>query len=166
MKPTFEVSSDVQKCCDFLEGRERASYAEISTHLGRRVNGRDRYILDSARRMLERDHGLLFVVERNVGLTRATNGQRAELSTAHPIDKIKRVTRKATRRHSLVNVQSLTADERLAFAIGRVVLSAVGKSTRKSFRNLVKKEIEKRDGELVEVKQVLALPRHRRGKKG
>jgi hypothetical protein len=41
---------------------------------------------------------------------------------------------------------------------GRVVLNAVGKSTLKSFRNQIAKEIEKRDGELIAVNQVLSLP--------
>ena len=54
--------------------------------------------------------------------------------------------------------QALTADERLAFFIGRVVLNAVGKTTLKSFRNQIAKEIERDDGELVSVNQVLALP--------
>jgi hypothetical protein len=48
---------------------------------------------------------------------------------------------------------------------GRVVLNAVGKSTLKSFRNQIAKEIEKHDGELIAVNQVLSLPRHR-GKRG
>lgn len=167
MKPMFETSVDVQKCYDFLEGRERATYAEISAHLGRRINSQhDRHVLDGARRMLERDRGIVFVVERGVGVVKANNGQKANLSTTHPIDRIKKVTRKATKRQRLVNIQELSADERLAFAIGRVVLSAVGRSTMKSFRSQIKEQIDKSDGELVAVNQVLALPRHREPKKG
>jgi hypothetical protein len=160
----FETSIDTRKCFDFLAGRERATYAEISEHVGRRVNGpHDRHVLDSARRMLERERGIVFVVERGVGLVKASNGQRAALSTTHPIGKIKRVTRQATKRHRLVDVQGLSTDERLAFAIGRTVLAAIGKTTLKSFRSKIAKEIAKRDGELVDIRQVLTLPRHRRG---
>jgi len=164
MKSIFEASTDTQKCCDFLADKDRVSYNEISRHLGRKINGRDRYVLESARRRLEKQQGVVFVVERGVGLVKANNGQKASLSTAHPIGKIKRMTRKAEHRQRLVNVQELSADERLAFAIGRVVLNAVGKTTLRSFRNKIAKEIEARDGELVEINQVIALPRHR-GKK-
>lgn len=164
MKPTFETSTDTDKCYEFLANKDRASYVEISHHLGRKVNGRDRYVLESARRRLERDRGIVFVVERGRGLTRATNGQIAALSTAHPIGKIKRMTKKAEKRQTRVNVQELDADERLAFAIGRVMIATIGKSTLKSFRSRIAKEIEARDGELVTVNQIIALPRHRRKK--
>src|SRR4051812_25532142 len=139
MKPSFEVSPDVERCCNFLESRDRASYTEISAHIGRKVNGRDRYILDSARRRLESQRDILFVVERGVGLTRATNGQRATLSTSHPITKIGKVTRKAEKRQRRVNVQELDAEERLAFYVGRVVINAIGKNTLRSFRSRIAK---------------------------
>jgi hypothetical protein len=166
MKPMFETSTDVQKCCDFLANKDRASYAEISHHLGRKVNSpHDRHVLESARRRLEKQQGVVFVVERGIGIVRATNGQVATLATTHPIGKIKRLTRKAKKRQGRVNVQELTADERLAFTIGRAILSAVDQTTLKSLRSRLAKEIEKRDGELVTINQVFALPRHR-GKGG
>src|SRR4029077_12786171 len=163
-KPSFETSVDVQKCIDFLRDKNRISYAEVSHHLGRKVNGRDRYILQSARNQLEKQQDIVFVTERGVGLARATNGQCASLSTIHPIARIKRVTRKAERRQRLVNIQELSADDRLAFSIGRTVLAAVGKATLKSFRSQIQRELEKRDGEFVTPDHVLALPRHRKKK--
>jgi hypothetical protein len=162
-RPSFELSADVEKCCAFLESRDRASYAEISSHLGRRVNGRDRYVLASARHRLESQRGIIFVTERGTGLVRATSGQIATLSTTHPINKIRRVTRKAEKRQVRVNVQELTDDERLAFYVGRVVVNAIGKNTLKSFRTRIKKEIEGRGGEMITINQVTALRRHRKG---
>lgn len=163
-KPTLEVSADVERVEAFLEGRPRATYAEISRHVGRVVNGADRYVLESARRRLER-RGIIFAVQRGVGLVRASNGQVAQLSTTQPIGKIARIRRRAKRREQHVDVQQLTADERLAFAVGRVVLHAIGQNTLRSFRSKIAKEIEQRDGELVGVQTLLTLPRFRKEKK-
>ena len=67
MKPRFETSSDVEKCVNFLRPKSQAGYAEISRHLNRDVQGRDRYILESARRKLERE-AIVFVVKTGIGL--------------------------------------------------------------------------------------------------
>ena len=39
-------------------------------------------------------------------------------------------------------MQRLTADERLAFYVGRVVIDVIGKNTLQSFRSRIAKEIE------------------------
>jgi hypothetical protein len=94
---------------------------------------------------------------------RANNGQVATLATAHPIGRVKRITRQANKRQANVNVQALTADEMLAFSIGRVVINAINKSTRRSFYRQISDEIKKRDNELpLTLDQVLTLPRHRK----
>ena len=162
-KPTFESSTDVERCIVYLADRERASYDAMSRHLNRQINGRDRYVLVSARRQLERDRGIIFVTERGIGIVRANNGQVATLATAHPIGRVKRITRQANKRQAHVNVQALTADEMLAFSIGRVVINAINKSTRRSFYRQISDEIKKRDNELpLTLDQVLTLPRHRK----
>jgi|SRR5215468_9896409 len=167
LKPSFETSRDVERCTDYLASHDRVSYNELSSYLGRKVDGKDRYILQSARRRLER-RGVVFVAEHGVGVVRATNGQIAKLSTDEPIRKIRRITNKARKREQFVNVQALSADERLMFYIGRVVVNAIGKNTLKSFRNQIKTEIERQGGEMPErgggamtLFQVAALPRHR-----
>jgi hypothetical protein len=169
-KPSFEVSSDVDKCTEYLANHDRVSYNELSSYLGRKINGRDRYVLESARRRLERRRGVVFVVERGVGVVRATNKQVAQLSTDVPIRQVRRITNKAKKREIHVNVQELSEDERLAFYIGRVVVNAIGKNTLKSFRSQIKAEIERHGGEMIEshgggmitLHQVAALQRHRK----
>src|SRR5262249_43370139 len=118
----------------------------------------------SARRVLENRDGIIFAAERGIGIVRATNGQIANLATDHPINKISRMTRKAQKRQTRVNIQDLTSDERLAFAIGRVVVNAIGRTTLRSFRRQIAQEIEKRDGELISVNQIISLPRLKRQK--
>jgi hypothetical protein len=163
MKPAaFELSRDVEKLVAFIGDRQSASYVEMSVHIGRTINGRDRYVLDSARRVLERQ-GKIFVAERGIGVRRATNGQIAVLSTSHPIDKTRRVTRRAKKRERHVNVQQLADDERRAFYLGRLVLEIIDRDTSRSFRNQIRVEIDKREGEVVSLNQLAVLPRHRQG---
>jgi hypothetical protein len=158
MKPSFETSIDVTKCADFLRERHAATYSELNRHIGRRVEREDRHVLQSARRILERE-GIIFICERAHGVKRASNGEVAKLSTDYPITKISRITKRAKRRELHVNIQSLSAEDRLAFAIGRAVLQGIGGQTLKSFRSRIGKEIEKRDGELVTVQSLISLPR-------
>jgi predicted transcriptional regulator len=164
LKPSFEMAPDVQKLVDHLAARQTVSYAEMSQITGREITGRDRYVLVSARRILE-NRGVIFAVQRGVGLTRANNGQVANLSTTHAISKIRRVTKRAKKREQHVNVQQLSADERLAFYVGRTVINAIGKTTLRSFRNQIRAEIEKRDGDIVSVSQLVTLPRLKKGEK-
>jgi hypothetical protein len=114
-------------------------------HLGRNIQGRDRYILTSARRKLER-LGIVFVPETGVGVVRASHPQVAHLATKAPIEKIARTARRAKKREQLVDIQQLTAEQRLVFNIGRAVLGAVEQGVRLALRNEIKKEVEKADG--------------------
>jgi hypothetical protein len=161
MKPSFEVSPNVARIVDYLMTHDSASYYELAQLIGRDVQKRYRYILSSALRILERQHNRLFMVAHGVGVTLCTNSQRAELSTTVPIIKIRRITRRAAGRQRSVNIQTLTAEERLAFDIGRSVLAAIQKDTSQSLRNMLAREIEKQDGGVFAINSLLALPRHR-----
>jgi hypothetical protein len=160
MKAAFELSSDVELLVRFLTNRSSATYEEMSELVGRKVNGNARHVLVGARRILERS-GIFFAVERNVGLVRATNGQVATLSTAAPVDKIRRTTRVAQKRQAHVNIQDLSAEERMQFDIYRSVIVAIAQNTSRHTRALLAKEILKNDGGVVNIASVLALPRHR-----
>ena len=89
----------------------RLSALGIPTQTGVGRLGRDRYVLQSAARRLERE-GIVFVVTTGVGVSRANNGQIAALATDVPIEKIKRASRRARRRQQIVNIQELSADDR------------------------------------------------------
>ena len=135
-KPNFETSSDTAKCVDYLRGRSRVPYHEISQYLGRDVQRRDRHVLENARRKLERE-SIVFVVETGVGLVRAVDSQIAMLSTSLPIEKIRRTTHRAQKRERVVNTQALTEDERAAFYVGRAILGAIRQATREAFRHQI-----------------------------
>lgn len=149
-KPNFEASPDVEVCADFLrhnKSRGLIDYAQIGRATNRDVAGRDRHILASARRILERE-GIIFVTETGKGLRLATASQVAKLSTEAPILKTRRIAKTAKKRQASVNVQALSDEERAAFYVGRAVLGAIGLAASKAFTNRIAKEGEKADGVL------------------
>jgi hypothetical protein len=156
MKPSFEVSPDVRKLAEYLREREKASYAEMNRRTGRNINGADRYVLYGALRHLQRDE-IVFVVERGVGITRATNGQVASLSTDHVIRKTGRAIRRGRKLQPIVDSQALTSDQRDAFFIGRCVLQMLDATVGRKMRTKIADEIKDRGGEAVDIKDVVAL---------
>ena len=157
-KPRFSASPDVDTCVEFLrQHRDKGliTYAAIATATGRDVSGADRYILQSARRRLERE-GTVFVVETGKGIRRATDTQIASLSTDIPIAKTKRITRIAKKRQRSVNVQNLTSEQREAFYVGRAVLGAIEQATRKALRNQIVMAANTVDGP-IPIKQTMGL---------
>ena len=157
MKPSFEVSPDVRKLAEFLRDREKASYAEMNPRTGRNINGTDRYVLYGALRHLQREHEIVFVVERGIGITRATNGQVAALSTDHTIRKTGRVIRRGRKMQPIVDSQALTSDQRDAFFIGRCVLQMLDVTVGRKMRSKIADEIKDRGGEAVDIKDVIGL---------
>lgn len=161
-KPTFEANPDVDRCIDYLIRHDRISYDELNRYLGRQINGRDRYILQTARRRLERTRGIIFVVEHGEGLVRANNRQVANLATDEPIRKIRRITRVAKKREPLVNVQDLSEEERVALYVGRLVIDMVDRNTTRSARSNIRKQLKKHGDEPLTLSQVTALRRFRK----
>jgi len=161
MKPSFEVSPDVRKLAEFLESRQSATYNEMNRRIGRTVNGTDRYVLYGALRHLQREHGFIFVAERGVGVKRATNGQVATLSTDHAHRKVGRTVRRAKKLQTHVNTQELTNDERDAFYIGTAVTQILDAAVGRKMRSKIAHELHDRNGEAVDVQDVIALFRKR-----
>ena len=146
MKPMFEASPDTDLLVAFLRHRQDATHEQMGTLLGREINGRDRHILTSARRQLERE-GRGFVAVRGWGIRRATNGQLAKLSTDIPQSKAKRSFRRANRRGLHVNIQDLTANERLAFYGGVVINNLLLQNLSRKSKNRVQRAIEQHGNE-------------------
>lgn len=149
-KPRFEASTDAETCAEYLRKHQADGlirYTALSQATGRDIAGSDRHILQSARRILERE-GIVFVVETGRGVIRASDQQVATLSTDVPIAKTRRITRIARKRQRVVNVQNLSDEQRAAFYIGRAVLGAIEQAARKAFRNQLKPAINATDGPL------------------
>lgn len=159
-QPQFEISPDARKLAEFLEKRDRATYAEMSRLTGRIVNGRDRYVLAAALRTLQRQN-VVFVCERGIGVVRATNDQVAMLSTDHIHNKTRRVIKRGKKLERVVNTQKLSADERDAFFIGSAVTQMLDATVGRKIRSRIANEIKERNGEQVEVSDLIALFRKR-----
>lgn len=156
-KPRFSASPDVDTCAEFLrqhQGKELITYAAIATATGRDIAGDDRYILQSARRRLERE-GIIFVVETGKGIRRAKDAEIATLSTDAPISRTRKIAKTAKKRQRAVNVQNLSNEQRAAFYVGRAVLGAIEQATRKAFSNQVR--AANTTGEPMPIKQTMEL---------
>lgn len=158
IKPNFESSPDVGACCEYLRHncqRGLITYEVISRITKRDLAGKDRHILSSARRRLERE-GLLFVTETGKGVRLATASQAARLSTEVPIIKTRRVVKNARKRQQSVNVQALSDEERAAFYVGRAVLGAIGQAASRAFTNRIREESKSSDG-VLPIKKTLEM---------
>lgn len=72
-----EISPDVRALTDALMGvspGSKITYAELSAAIGRDVQ-KHRYLIESARRIAQREHGAVFSVEYGVGYARLTTEQ-------------------------------------------------------------------------------------------
>lgn len=161
----FELSREVEKLCDFLEKRQKASYVEMTELVGKDVAGKGRYVLASARRRLERA-GIFYLAERGVGVVRASNANVSALATSQPIRKVRRIARTAKKREVHVNLQDMSADDRAAHFVGRTVLNIVEEAVGRALRKKIQEELDKSDGDsTITLSQLVTLPRFKGGKK-
>lgn len=156
MPISFEVSPNARILAEFLLPLEQATYDEMNKLIGKKINGNSRHILYRALRQLQRDHEIIFVVDRGVGLVRATNAQVATLSTDHVAHKVRRTVHRGKRMQPIVNTQELTSDQRDAFYIGRAVTQMLDAAVGRKMRSQVAEEIKDR-GEAVDISRVVAL---------
>jgi hypothetical protein len=157
-KPRFEASPDVETCVACLRKHNNTdiiTYSALSSATGRDIGGRDRHILQSARKRLERE-SIVFVVETGKGVRRATDSQIATLSTEVPIDKTRRIGKTAKKRQRAVNVQNLSQEQRATFYVGRAILGTIEQATRKAFRTRLRPAVNASDGPLP-IKQTLEM---------
>ncbi|WP_041926877.1 hypothetical protein [Methylocystis sp. SC2] len=149
-KSRFETSADVETCVEYLRKHQNSgliAYVELSKTTGREIEGKDRYILASARRILERE-GIFFVTETGNGVKRADDAQLAKLSTEEPIIKTRRIAKRARKRQSSVNIQGLTDEQRMAFWIGSAILGAIDQAASRVFRNAVEEASNTSDSQI------------------
>ena len=95
-KPIIEISQDTRVLAARLskvEPEQTVKYESLSVLIGRDVRGRSRYVLSSARRMVEREHGIVFGAVMGVGLKRLLPEQIPAVGESA----IKSISRKAGR---------------------------------------------------------------------
>lgn len=146
--PRFKASEDVEACADYLRAKKTSgiiTFEQLETATGRDIRGKDRYILTSARRILEHE-ALVFVSITGRGVARASDAEVATLSTNVPIEKTRRIARTAKKRQRNVNIQNLTDEQRAAFWIGSAVLGAINQAASRALRDKMREEVNVTDG--------------------
>jgi len=91
-----ETSMDTRLLVQKMEKTEMGEvveYNDLSNHIGRNVQDKARYVLESARRILVREHRMVFAAVRNVGLRRMDDSQLAAIG----VDARKRINRASKR---------------------------------------------------------------------
>jgi len=157
----FKSSPEIERLTEWLRPLQKATYSQISAFVGSDIQKAKRYMLSIARDRLEKD-GIFFLVDRNIGIVRASNTNLVHLSTTQPIAKVRRIVSKSKKREVFVNTQELTPEVRLTFAIGNTCLTFAGKMTSRGMRTQIAKELEKSDGEVITLQQLVTLPRLRK----
>ena len=111
---SYEVGLLVERLAKLVE-REQITYEELSKLLGENAQSeRNRGRLASARRIVEREHGIVIVPIRNVGLMRGDNA--AITATGHAtIKHVRSVSRTRLKALGCVDVGKMNNEEKIQF---------------------------------------------------
>jgi len=114
--PNFVRSLDTEAILQRLIRATRddpyVTYKEASGIIGRDVQQEARYVLDSARRAAERDYGMVFGVEQNVGLKLLTDEETVQ-AALKPIEHTRRTARRTARMLTTVDYDKLSPESQL-----------------------------------------------------
>lgn len=110
-QPEFRLSSDSKALAKELEAVEvgaTVSYSQLTAAIGRDVQGGGRGALETARRIVQRDHRAVFDVVRNTGLKRLADSEIVDLSD-RARDGLRHSARRIAKKLVCVDYQKLTA---------------------------------------------------------
>jgi len=111
------------------EPSEVVTYDELSRLVKRNVQGDGRHVIQTARRMAQREDQIVFECVRNVGLRRMLDGEIAQLGRP-AIRSIRRKVRRTARKIAcLSDFDALTNDEKLRHNTDLSVLGVLGHCT-------------------------------------
>lgn len=127
-----ELSIDAKKVYDALilvpEGSV-IEYSYLSNILQRDIQ-KKRGILATARRMAQRELGLIFDCISNVGLKRLNSSQIAEKVTTQPFRRIKSTVRSTVGQMHCIKHEELTNDEHVRVIASRSILEMIADSAK------------------------------------
>jgi hypothetical protein len=134
----FEVGATTTLLVDKLQAVEGyISYNELSDAAGANVQKKGRGSLTSARRIMQRDHGKLFLTVRGEGL-RVANEYDAKAIATHSIRKTHSEMRRGMKRIQTLDIGKLDNEERKEVFAGQSLMGAVYlMSQRKSVTKLI-----------------------------
>ena len=133
-KTIAEVGAEALALYEVLKGAEVGHlirYETLNDVAGRDVQYLAIGSLNTARRMCQRDHMMVFGVVRGVGLRRLSNAQIVE-SSASDISKIERVAKRGIKRLTCADYSSLTDEQRPVFNARVAVLGTLAQHAKPS----------------------------------
>jgi hypothetical protein len=146
-----EISIDTQMLVAFLKDRQEASYEELSAVIQRdvRATGPAYGNLASARRILRRDHRILFSTVPKVGLRRADSDLVLKEGRSS-IEKIHRESRRGAEKLVCADFESMTNEQKVKHNASAAALGALHAITKGT-------SIKKLEGATESAKQQLPL---------
>lgn len=136
--PIGETSQETEAVCDVLSGMEVGAlvpYAKLTEVAGGDVTGESRHIMDSARRICIREHGIVFEAVRGIGLRRMEDSQLAHLGAPMRM-RVRRLARRTVSKVRCAKYDRLGNDDKTAHntalsVAGLLVLAASDRARKK-----------------------------------
>ena len=128
-------SIDVQKLVEVLKTVDEGqmiTYADLTAAIGGRdVSKKYRYLLDQARRFIQREHEIVFAAEKNIGLIRLDDVGKSSIGK-QTIVHIRRSAKRGCEKMSCVkDFDAMPEEAKAEHNFGMSVLGAIAASTKK-----------------------------------
>ncbi len=153
-----EASSDVRLLVERMAkvgAGETASYRELTQLIGRDVTVH-RHIVESARRILLRDHNMVFRAVINEGYRRLEDAQVVDVVNTDRRQRIRKQARYAVRELSSVNYDKLSQDKQLKHNTGMAMFGVLIQATDASSIKKLQERVTNAGGK-IDVKGTLQL---------
>lgn len=159
-RPTFQMSADTRLVAQYILNNKRVgetvTYKELEPIVGRAVDG-SFGPLQSAKRHLQRQHGMVFGSVPRVGSKVLTDPEIVQ-SVHSETDRLRRRSRRAVERLSLVkNFASLPRDLQATHNAGISIMSVIGAMTTSSAVKKIEAAVSKAQRELPMAETIKAL---------
>jgi len=134
---------------------EEILYAEINTVVGRNVQNGARANLSSARRVVEREHQIVFGVVFGKGLRRLLNHEIPYVAD-QALARVGRLARRSGRTIDAVDFESLTENDRVAHNARKGVLAVLAHGARAATVKRIEGAVANASGKLLPEVKVIA----------
>lgn len=129
--PDFRLSSDslaLAKALESIKINETVEYQKLSSAIGRDVQGVGRSAMQQARKVVQRDHKMVFDVVRGVGLRRLDDDAIVDASDKS-ISVVRRGIRRAAKRLVCADYEALTKDKKTKHNVAMSVFGVLSEVT-------------------------------------
>ena len=126
-KTLFDRAIETQAAIDLMRPIDRgetATYGDLEKAMGCNPQAGGRSNVNSARRYLQREHGMVFVAVPNVGYKRLTDTEIVK-SSPEALTKSRRASRRVAHRLTCVEYDDLSKDDKVAHQVHLSLFAAI-----------------------------------------